>query len=242
MAEIHDTTLSPGKLELLADWLPTRPWYSPRPGGPQLERAGGFRLDDPAGAVGIEFMFIADGADAETGVATGAIYHVPLTYRDAPLPGAEAHLIGTSEHGVLGTRWVYDGIRDPVLIAQLLACIRGDAPPQMQRVSFTPDPTVEARFDGAGRLAADSSPAIAEGPGRSDIPIGIAVLAGTVHKPATLRIHRVLEAGGDAPTAPTGLAGAAGPDAGATIGDVTATWLRPAGEAHRGPVAVIIAS
>ena len=28
MAVIHRTTLSPGKLELLAAWLPSQPWYA----------------------------------------------------------------------------------------------------------------------------------------------------------------------------------------------------------------------
>ena len=27
MAIIHNTTMSPGKLELLTAWLPARPWY-----------------------------------------------------------------------------------------------------------------------------------------------------------------------------------------------------------------------
>lgn len=30
MAVIHHTTLTPGKLELLAAWLPRQPWYQPR--------------------------------------------------------------------------------------------------------------------------------------------------------------------------------------------------------------------
>ena len=40
MAIIHDTTMSPGKLELLASWLPAQSWY---PGGgraPALAKAG----------------------------------------------------------------------------------------------------------------------------------------------------------------------------------------------------------
>jgi len=28
MAVLHRTTVKPAKRELLADWLPTRPWYS----------------------------------------------------------------------------------------------------------------------------------------------------------------------------------------------------------------------
>ena len=58
------TTMAPTKLELLADWLPRQPWYRRhRAAAPALSRAGGFRLDDPAGEVGIEFMLVADGED-----------------------------------------------------------------------------------------------------------------------------------------------------------------------------------
>ena len=61
MATIHRTTMAPTKLELLADWLPEQPWYRSTRRPPALSRAGGFRLDDPAGEVGIEFAFVADG-------------------------------------------------------------------------------------------------------------------------------------------------------------------------------------
>lgn len=137
MAVVHDTTMSPGKLELVASWLPSQPWYVGEPGSvPELAKAGGFRLDDPEGEVGIEFMVVTD-------TVTGVTYHVPLTYRGAPLPGApESALVGTSEHGVLGLRWVYDGPQDPVLVAQLHALLRGGAVPQHQSDSDAPDHTV----------------------------------------------------------------------------------------------------
>ncbi|WP_030385186.1 maltokinase N-terminal cap-like domain-containing protein [Streptomyces sp. NRRL S-241] len=143
MAIIHKTTMSPGKLELLAAWLPAQPWYLPTGRPPALARAGGFRLDDPEGEVGIEFMVVTDSSGEEP-----TAYHVPLTYRGAPLAGAEAALVGTTEHGVLGRRWVYDGPHDPVLSAQLLALFQGRAEPQAQSLSDTPDPTVTARYGG----------------------------------------------------------------------------------------------
>ncbi|WP_329386320.1 1,4-alpha-glucan branching protein [Streptomyces sp. NBC_01351] len=136
MAVVHRTTMTPGKLELVAAWLPLQPWYEGRPGRtPELAKAGGFRLDDPEGEVGMEFMVVTD-------TAAGVTYHVPLTYRGAPLPEGEPALVGTSEHGVLGTRWIYDGTRDPVLQARLRALLRGEAVPQDQNASDTPDPTV----------------------------------------------------------------------------------------------------
>jgi Maltokinase N-terminal cap domain len=141
MSIIHKTTLTPTKLDLLTVWLPGQPWYRAAPGErpPELTKVGGFRLDDPAGQVGIEFMVVGDDASG-----AAVFYLVPMTYRGTPLSGAEDALIGTAEHGVLGRRWVYDGVRDPVLVAQLVACIRGDAVPQAQSISDTPDPTVSA--------------------------------------------------------------------------------------------------
>ncbi|WP_017627700.1 maltokinase N-terminal cap-like domain-containing protein [Nocardiopsis chromatogenes] len=129
MAVIHRTVLRPTKLELLTAWLPSRPWYRGE-GEPELSKAGGFRLDDPEGEVGIEFMVVADGC----GPAPTA-YLVPLTYRGAPLDGAEDALVGTMEHGVLGTRWVYDARHDPVAVAQLSALLEGRVQAQEQSTS-----------------------------------------------------------------------------------------------------------
>ena len=138
MATIHHTTLVPGKLDLLRDWLPAQSWYVRTAAArPELSRAGGFRLDDPRGEVGIEFMIVLDQT-----AGGEAAYLVPMTYRGSPLTGAEDALIGTTEHGVLGTRWIYDGVRDLVLLAQLAELIQGRAQAQAQSVSDAPDPTV----------------------------------------------------------------------------------------------------
>ena len=113
MALMHQTTMSPSKLELLAAWLPTQPWFS---GDTEaLVSLGGFRLDDPAGEVGLEGILLTAGDDT--------VYYVPLSYRGAPLEGGEDFLVGTSEHGVLGTRWISDAVGDPVyrsVIAQTI--------------------------------------------------------------------------------------------------------------------------
>jgi hypothetical protein len=138
MAIVHHTTLVPSKLALLTDWLPAQSWYVETAAGrPHLSKAGGFRLDDPDGEVGIEFMIVLDHAAADS-----AAYLVPMTYRGRPLDGAQDALIGTTEHGVLGTRWIYDGARDPVLLTQLGELIRGQAEAQAQSESNAPDPTV----------------------------------------------------------------------------------------------------
>ncbi|MFI6292179.1 1,4-alpha-glucan branching protein [Nonomuraea sp. NPDC050790] len=137
MAAIHHTTMTPGKLELIAGWLPKQSWRV-RDAPPGLVKAGGFRLDDPAGEVGIEFMIVVDAAAPEP-----VAYAVPLGYRGEALAGVpDEALIGTAEHGVLGTRWVYDGVHDPVVMERLHALLGGEAIPQQQSVSDTPDPTV----------------------------------------------------------------------------------------------------
>lgn len=113
MALLHKAQIVPSKLELLDRWLPARDWSG---GAGGLTRVAAARFDDPAGAVGIETLILRD--------AGGRLLHVPLTYRGAPLAGAEAWLVGTTEHSVLGTRWVYDAVGDPVYAGQLLDTIR----------------------------------------------------------------------------------------------------------------------
>jgi hypothetical protein len=216
MAIIHQTTLVPAKLELLASWLPGQPWYLHTGAAPDLARIGGFRLDDPAGEVGIEFMAVTDGSGEQA-----TTYQVPLTYRAVACAEAEAGLLGTAEHGVLGRRWIYDGVRDPVLAAQLVALIQGDAAAQAQRVSNTPDPTVISRPVTSGHLTATGSAVAADGPHGTDLRIRTAGADDTPRDDLLVRVHRILQ-----------------PENGADPGDggparVAAPWRRPDGtQAH----------
>ncbi|MET8352373.1 MULTISPECIES: hypothetical protein [unclassified Micromonospora] len=114
MALLHRATLRPSKLDLLATWLPARPWYR-GPAGADVVTLGAYRFDDPAGAVGIETILV--------GAGDGPVHQVPLTYRAAPLDGADDWLVGTTEHSVLGPRWVYDGCADPVYATALADAI-----------------------------------------------------------------------------------------------------------------------
>ncbi|QIK62774.1 hypothetical protein G7068_05870 [Leucobacter viscericola] len=107
------TTLRPSKLELLAEWLPTQAWFEGD--AAQLASVGAYRFDDPEGEVGIEGHLLTAGSDT--------VYHVPLTYRGAALEDGEPFLVGTMEHGVLGTRWVSDATGDPVYRSALAAAI-----------------------------------------------------------------------------------------------------------------------
>jgi hypothetical protein len=110
MALFHVATVTPTKAELIAAWAPNQPW------GPStaaaMEVIGSYRFDDPDGRVGMETHLVSTG---------GALLQVPLTYRDEPLDGADDALITEMQHSVLGTRWVYDGLRDPRLVVMLAA-------------------------------------------------------------------------------------------------------------------------
>jgi Maltokinase N-terminal cap domain len=113
VALLHEATISPRKDELISPWLRARHWWD---GIDERDPVGDFRLDDPAGEVGIQcFLF---------GSAPGSTLFVPVTYRDAPRPNAETSLIGTMQHSVLGKRWVYDGCADPVVVATVAGVIR----------------------------------------------------------------------------------------------------------------------
>ncbi|HEY0952315.1 CG0192-related protein [Nocardioides sp.] len=112
MALLHHATLTPTKKELLDAWLPSQDWAA---GLPELTVVGGYRFDDPDGEVGIEGIVLSR--------ADGGFVHVPLTYRAAPLEGAQAHLVGQMEHSALGTRWVYDAEGDPVWRAAVTATV-----------------------------------------------------------------------------------------------------------------------
>src|SRR5260370_42659617 len=115
MAVIHHTTLAPSKMELLAAWLPAQPWYAGSEHQAAPARAGGFRLDDPDGEVGIEFIVVNDGSGDHV-----CTYLVPLSYRGAPLDGAGDALIGATEHCGRGTRGSYEGGLVPFLAGRPL--------------------------------------------------------------------------------------------------------------------------
>jgi hypothetical protein len=150
VAEIFETTVEPSKLQLVSGWLPQQPWWAGGDQPPQLSPAGGFRLDDPEGEVGIEFIFVTDVAGGQP-----MTYHVPLTYRGAPLDGAESALVGTTEHGVLGRRWVYDAAQDPVATAALDAFVHGRVQAQHQNQSFTVDRSVTVSGTSDGDVAVE---------------------------------------------------------------------------------------
>lgn len=111
-AELHvGATLTPSKLELLQQWLPGQHWF--KGDHATLERAAYFRFVDPAGEVGLDCMVVRSGLE---------YYFVPVTWRAAPLDGAD--LIGTLEHSELGLRYCYDAATDPVFVDEASRVIR----------------------------------------------------------------------------------------------------------------------
>jgi hypothetical protein len=220
MAEVHRTTMTPTKLELLTAWLPNQPWYAGNGGGPQLSRAGGFRLDDPDGEVGIEFLVVAD-----TSGDQAAYYQVPLTYRGAALPGAEAALVGHSEHGVLGTRWIYNGVHDPVLVAQLLALLQGAAEPQAQSQSFAPDPSVVVTGSAVSGQLVPVSSAVEDAGTATSVVVQASVAGDPAGHTVTIELVRSLRAGEDAKAQ--------------DLGSVHTGWLAADGTTVRGRFAAI---
>lgn len=108
MAIFHRATITPTKADLISAWAPTQSWGPVA--GMACEVIGSYRFDDPDGRVGMETHLVTAG---------DVLFQVPLTYRDEPLDGADGALISEMEHSVLGTRWVYDGLRDPRFVVML---------------------------------------------------------------------------------------------------------------------------
>ena len=234
VAEIHRTTLEPTKLELLTAWLPQQRWYAAKGRTPVLRKLGGFRLDDLAGAVGIEVMVVAD----ESGPSP-VVYQVPMTYRAAPLLGAEGALIGTTEHGVLGTRWVYDAPHDDVFVDRLLALIQGQAEPQAQSESNTPDPTVAGHAVDAEVVTLATSAVMRGEQSNTSIVCQVVDATGAPAKPVIVKVFRALHPGEN----PDVVVQSALTEAGSTqvphtVGYVAGEWADPqSGERVRGHLA-----
>jgi hypothetical protein len=151
MGIVHRATLTPSKQELVESWLPSRDWAA---GRRVVDKVGEYRLDDPAGEVGVEtILWRAD---------DGAVLQTPLTYRAEPLDGADAHLIGTCDHSVLGRRWVYDACADPVWATTLVAAIRtGGAQSPMYFEQDGERIDIPARVEVRGSGSADSAEPVA---------------------------------------------------------------------------------
>ncbi|MDN5730637.1 MAG: hypothetical protein L0I94_07815 [Yaniella sp.] len=113
MATVYVVETNPTKKEFVTAWLDKQFWGGS--GDPEL--IGTYRFDDTGGEVGFE-GFILKREDK--------ILHLPMTYRAAPLEGADDYLIVKMDHPVLGDRWAYDAMADPVGIHMLNQALAGE--------------------------------------------------------------------------------------------------------------------
>jgi len=204
MALLHRATMTPSKIELLREWVPTRPWF---PMGEQVEQHGAYRFDDPAGEVGIETILLR--------ASGGSVLQVPLTYRSAPIPGAERSLVGRCEHSVLGERFVHDATFDPVwLTALVTAVLTGGT---QAREQFEVDGRLQERKPGvtvSGTGSAGTLPPELDEPSVREAGATTLVHAGTVEVVLARLVGTLDTAVGDAAGPGThGLLGRLGPQA-----------------------------
>ena len=180
MGFVHrSATLAPSKQELLEAWLPSRPWAA---GATAVTKVGEYRFDDPEGEVGIETILWQ--------TPDGTVLQVPFTYRAEPLPGAEEFLVGTSEHSVLGPRFVYDGCADPVWAAAVTTTIlTGGTQAQMvvEHDGQLVDVPARVPVRGSGAPGADVPLVSAVDSVRDDGPVTVVVAGGL-----TLSLARVV--------------------------------------------------
>jgi hypothetical protein len=180
MAQLHAATIVPTKPEMLAAWVPEQPWA--REAG-TLEQVGSFRFDDPDGEVGIETFLLA--------TADGRLLQVPLTYRAAPFEEGDAFLLTTTEHSVLGTRWVYDGCGDPAYAAAVAtAVLTGGREAELWLEKdgelLRREPTARVHGSGSGPVQVAAEP-VAVSPGADADVVRIGAL--------DLDVRRVLDPG-----------------------------------------------
>lgn len=223
---IGSATLTPGKLDLLAAWIGRQRWYAAKGADPQLRRLFSWRLDDPDGAVGMETLLIEDDAGPEP-----VVYQVPLTYRQEPLAGAAAALVGTLEHSELGTRYVYDAPHDPVYAAALLELCLGRAQAQSGTRSDTPEPLVvgQPRPGGPHLATVRGSQVLSGEQSNTSMILDVVADQGTA-APIIVKVFRTLQAGAN----PDVVVQGALVEAGSThvahpVGAVAGRWPDPAG-------------
>jgi hypothetical protein len=189
VAIIHRAQIQPSKIELIGSWLPGQQWFDGR-SIDGLASLGAYRFDDPAGDVGVETLLID---------VAGQVVQVPMTYRGAPLAGAEPSLMGTLEHSVLGTRWVYDACADPVYANELAAAILAGGRQVDEFVEGDGGPTFRAStvaVQGSGSPDADVATVAAV----DDLTVATTGTASTITTHAwELTVARVVDVSGDQP-------------------------------------------
>jgi maltokinase len=101
-------TVPPIFLAMVGEWMTRQRWYANKGSPPVLEDIGRWHLPSPEPGVRIITHLLLDHT-----VGKPALYQVPLTYWQHPLP--DAPLVGEVD----GT-WIYDAPHDPAYTAALL--------------------------------------------------------------------------------------------------------------------------
>ena len=225
MAEIISTaTLRPSKLELVSGWMGAQRWYAAKGQQPRLRLLASWRLDDPAGEVGVETLIVADEAGPEP-----IVYQVPLTYRGEPLGSADHALVGTMEHSALGHRWVYDAPHDPVYAAQLLELVQGRVRAQSSKASDAVEESVSGvPQESWGQEVRVRTSRVLSGEQSNTSVILDCDLPDGHHTPLIIKIFRMLSPGDNPDVVLQGaLVDAGSMRVPAVVGAVTGHWQRP---------------
>ncbi|MCJ1703686.1 phosphotransferase [Rathayibacter sp. VKM Ac-2926] len=98
-------------IDRAAAWVADQRWYASKGRRPELEIRGEWRLERGDGDVVVHLVIDRAGSSP-------VLYQVPVTVRSAPVAGLEDALIESD-----GTRYVYDGPRDPLFARALFELI-----------------------------------------------------------------------------------------------------------------------
>ncbi len=216
--------LTPPLAEILPAWLSAQRWYAGKGRQPVLRRLGGFRFEDPDGEVGVETHITAD-VSAQPAV----VYQMPLSYRSAPLAGAEDALVGTAEHSVLGRRWIYDATHDPVYVRALLDLVLQDGISGSARRSEGADEQARGwHTSGPRELVLTTSGVLRGEQSNTSVVCTVEDRSGEPAEPIIVKVFRTLQAG-DNPdvTVQAALTAAGSVQVPETVGFVTGSWLAP---------------
>ncbi len=228
MAIVHKgASIVPTKTEMVTEWMPHQRWYHGKGHVPRLRRVGGFRFEDPEGEVGCETLLLADEA-----VEPPVVYQVPLTYRAAPLDGAEHALLGTMEHSVLGTRWVYDAPHDPVYVSQLMATILRDAVSDGAQASVGSNEPATGSSTGRADGSVSSSSVLSGEQSNTSIICRMTAPGGGPAEPVIVKVFRTLQDGDNPDVVVQSALTEAGSDrVPMAIGHLSGAWDAPTGAA-----------
>jgi predicted trehalose synthase len=129
-------------LSLLTEWMPGQRWYAGKGRQPVLRPIGDWELRAPGAAMRVHLVL-------DEAARPPTLYQVPVSERTDPLASAEAAFIGQLV-GDGGTRYLYDGPRDPAFAGALLHLLMhgGEASGhgmEVRGVSLTGDRGLEIR-------------------------------------------------------------------------------------------------